>query len=210
MNRILSVPEGLICAIAALFAQPVEATIALNQLSACLQLHQFRAALDDAGACQAPPGRVATVLAERIRNWPGVGLCFRATSPTDLLNGFACTSVTMGEQSKSLLCFREIASTDIHDYYARNREVYDALGKDYLKRAMGCDAGNGDSSNMAPTMLPWIVAIVAEHKFGYVLPIGDRLVGSSTFIHGFGHLDPEIYADGDRYVEYVFTWRDRR
>ena len=194
--------------ISVLLASPGTAAISLNQLSACPQLRQFRAALDEAPACQVPQRRMAKILAERLRNWPGVGLCLRAVPPSNLLTGFDCMSETMGNQTKALLCIREIPAADIQDYRARNRQVYDAMGKQYVDRASGCDAGNGDASIMAPTMLPWIVSVVAEHEFGYVLPIGDPLVGSSAFIHGFGHLDPDLGAG--RYVEYLFTWKNLR
>ena len=190
----------------AVSASPVVGAISFNQLSSCSQLQQFRSAIDAAPACQAPQRHVARILAERIRSWPGVDLCFRAAPPSDLLTAFDCTGVRMGAQANALLCIREIPAADIYDYTARHRQVYDALAKKYLDRAALCGAGNGDPSIMVPTMLPWIVSVVAEHEFGYVLPIGDPLVGSSAFVHGFGHLDPELGAN--RYVEYLFTWRN--
>jgi hypothetical protein len=114
----------------------------------------------------------------------------------------------MDSRPAGLLCLREANPDDIRDYKGRYQQIYDPLVKQYLRQSSTCDAGNGDASVMASSMLPWIVAIVAEHEFGFILPVGSRIVGTSAFIHGFGHLDPEIYADSNRFVEYFYTWKE--
>lgn len=189
--------------------QSAQGAIALNQLSACAELPRYRAALQGTTDCQTPTGRLARALNERTRSWPGARLCFRS-APSAMLAGFACMNVDTGTHEPALLCLRDVRTVDIRDYRARYALVYDALVKRYLVEASACDVGNHDASAMAPTMMPWIVSLIAEHDFGFVLPIGPRLVGSSTLVHGFGHLDPEIYSDAGRYVEYVYTWSSRK
>lgn len=208
MRRRLIPQIRLIVLAFALLGQSAQATISLNQLSACAQLRQFRSALGPPAICQPPTGRIAQVLKQRIQNWPGINLCFRSTVPTNLLAGFTCTNVDTGGKMNSLLCWREVRSADIQDYKTRYRQVYDPLVKQYLASASRCDAGNGDASTMANSMLPWIVSIIAKHSFGFALPIGNSLVGSSSFIHGFGRLDPEIYASDTHFIEYLYTWVD--
>jgi hypothetical protein len=192
-----------------LSVDPVAAAISLNQLSACADLPQFRAALDNAPSCFPPREKLGRVFAERIASWPGVTLCFRA-APTSRLTPYVCASADISGRSRGLLCFREARSVDIADYRTRYRKTYEGQVNIYLDAASQCEAGNGDASRMAPSMFPWIVTHIAEHEFAFVLPIGDRSVGSSAFIHGYAHLDPSIYGDDRRYIEYMFTWKNTR
>jgi hypothetical protein len=200
----------LIGASFALFAAwPAEAALHLDQLSNCDSLGQVLLTLRSFPTdCRAPDGPIERSIAAFYV--PQIAkTCFLARPPSAALSSFDCV-VVQDPQSRQLACQRSARWSDILAYRQTYQETYAPRVRTYLDAAAACPQGNGDATTAVPTMLPFIVGVYAKYELGFALPRGGTgLVGESTFVHGYGSVDPDLIDSDHPAVEFFGTWVKR-
>jgi hypothetical protein len=182
------------------------ASIRLDLLSACDDLGlAMRELKRPTIGCRAPRSAMERALATRIGINPAVRLCFLQRAPSASLSRFACVTFHTAT-SAHLDCIAPVASADVDDYQRNYASRYAAHAKAYLEAANRCALGNGDASRAQWSLMSPYLNFIAQFELGFVLPLGNGLVGSSTVLHGFGGVDPEISGSEGDMIEFFSTY----
>lgn len=205
MSRALNQILGAI-AIIAFVGPPAEATVHLDQLSACDDLTELFDSLrswpDD---CGSPRDPVEAALLKYNGLNTQMRQCFLKNPPSGVLAGFDCV-VAQYSKTRTIACFREATAAVVHDYKDRFQGVYAAKVVDYLNAAAKCSVGNGDPTVGPSNALPPYLWPALKYDFGFILPVGRGPIGLSTIVHGYGHSDPDFGSVPEPVFEFVTTW----
>ena len=186
------------------------ADIHFDQLSSCDSLERIAQYLKSSpSSCRSPSDELEEVISSRFTIPGGDGKpCFLSRPPTSTLSTFKCFVLTTPRTSafpkgtRHISCVKKADEADLIRYKDAYLPVYGPLVERYLDAAAHCPAGNGDAAIANRNLMPFPLTFVARYSFGFVLPIGDQLVGKTSFIHGYGKVDPSLTSFGSGAIEF--------
>lgn len=189
-------------AFAAVGAGEAQASIRLDQLSACADLAATMRELERPSiGCRAPGTVVDVALAKRLARATGLSTCFLVRPPTASLSRFICVTFRTSAGGH-MDCMAPADAADVEEYQRNYRSVHAARATAYIKAANRCAVGNGDASRAQWSLMSPFLNYVAQFELGFVLPLGQGLVGSSAALHGFAGLDPQITGSEGDMIEF--------
>lgn len=196
----------LIAPALALLAGRAQAQLTLDQLSACDDMAQALALLrSNQRECRAPRTAIEQGLTQRIATWR-VPVCWLVRAPARSLSRFACLIVHLPTGPRYLDCMAESDPARVVAY----RQTYEPDGARYstvyLAAASRCSFSNGRAAPAGPSFMSIVVAMIVQLDVGFALQVGREVVGTSTILHGYGRLDPEIVGHPNAGVEFVSMW----
>lgn len=155
--------------------------------------------------CRAPSNPIERALASHTR-LNEAHLCFLYSPPAPFLSNFSCFRSSV-ETGAVLTCFRSATLSDIQEYKEQFATEFANKVTEYLAAAAACGASNGDSTHAQQTQFAPFLRYVSNFEFGFIAGLGADRPSSSSVVHGYASIDPEV-EEASSALEFVYFITD--